>query len=306
MSEDISDLPENLTIYSSQVGIDNMTLYFGNKKEVLSKFWNLYVEEVKYNITEPSCYGITHLENWHYMVYDSGKCYLARIGNNQNETIVDLPNEPKTIHINSQELALGTFVDDNFRAIHSNRGYHYIFVMYEGTQNIAECGVHCIFDSEDKCDFYYFHDSVCYLGNFNILSPIENVYTGEVTNYINNKNLNDMRDTLYEFHINVTESNWRKHIVETMTNISTEIECGAIAALYFPHEIDFYRYESHECFLGDMTQTKEEDTGLTNNSLIKIHKCEYIPVCILIRLSLQLYIGSQLQYMLKTIMTKLL
>ena len=113
-------------------------------------------------------------------------------------------------------------------------------------------------------------------GSVDISFSIENVYTGEVTNYINNKNLNDMRDTLYEFHINVTESNWRKHIVETMTNISTEIECGAIAALYFPHEIDFYRYESHECFLGDMTQTKEEDTGLTNNSLIKIHKCEYI------------------------------
>ena len=270
------NLPENLTIYSSQFGIDNMTLYFGEKMDVLSRFWNLYVQEVMNDVTLPSCYGLAHLEMWHYAVYESGICFLARIGDTSNNTIDDLPDASKTIHINSLELLHGTFVKDNFKELVSNRGHNYVYDKYDNAKNIAECGIHCIFDSNENCDFYYFHDSVCYFGNFNTLTPLDNMYKEEVSNYLNYKNLNDMRDTLYEFEMNVTESKWKSHVVETMTNITTEIECGAFAALYYTEEIDFYMYEGTECFLGDMSLMNVEDTSLTNESLIKVHRSKYL------------------------------
>ena len=276
VNEGIDDLPDNLTIYSSQVGIDNMTLYFGEKMDVLSRFWNLYIQEVMDDITLPSCKGLAHLERWHYVVYESGICFLAKIGDNVNHTIDNFPKVSKTIHINSFELLHGTFVIDNFKELVSDRGHNYVYAKYDNTKNIAECGIHCIFDSDEKCDFYYFHDSVCYLGNFNTLAPLDIIFKEAVSNYIHYKNLNDMRDFLYEFEMNVTESKWKSHVVETMTNISTEIECGAFAALYYAQEIDFYRYEGTECFLGDMTSTNLEDTSLTNESLIKVHRSKYL------------------------------
>ena len=61
-----------------------------------------------------------------------------------------------------------------------------------------------------------------------------------------------------------------------MTNITTEIECGAFAALYYTEEIDFYMYEGTECFLGDMSLMTVEDTSLTNESLIKVHRSKYL------------------------------
>ena len=59
--------------------------------------------------------------------------------------------------------------------------------MYEkisDVKNTVHCSIHCYFDAEDECDFYFMSGSTCYLGSFNTEAPIPTPPSGAYTTYI--------------------------------------------------------------------------------------------------------------------------
>ena len=60
----------------------------------------------------------------------------------------------------------------------------FIYQKLSGTKNINHCGMHCYFDPEEKCAFYFLQNDECYLGNFNVSDPISSNSFGTITIYI--------------------------------------------------------------------------------------------------------------------------
>ena len=74
---------------------------------------------------------------------------------------------------------MGTFVTRD-----SNIYWEYTYNRFVYPLNVEHCAMHCIFDTESKCDFFFIVHSYCHLGNFNQPSGAYH-YTDTVTTYIN-------------------------------------------------------------------------------------------------------------------------
>ena len=77
------------------------------------------------------------------------------------------------------EYVMGTFVTRD-----SNIYWEYTYNRFVYPLNVEHCAMHCIFDTESKCDFFFIVHSYCHLGNFNQPSGAYH-YTDTVTTYIN-------------------------------------------------------------------------------------------------------------------------
>lgn len=121
------------------------------------------------------------LENWHYTVYDDQQqiCYFGIMNTEDTLTISDETTRQITINTDLLE----NFVSDTFVTRDSNLYYYYTYVRFVYPKNIRHCSMHCFFDAEDKCDFFFVVHSYCYLGNFNQPSYAYHV-TDWLTTYI--------------------------------------------------------------------------------------------------------------------------
>ena len=111
------------------------------------------------------------IEGWHYSTFDdqTNTCYFGILQDQENH--ITLPDEnPRQISINTNEI--GSFVSDTFVTRQSNIYSPYPYVRFENPKNIEHCSIHCYFDTENICDFFFIHHTYCYLGNFNQVSPI--------------------------------------------------------------------------------------------------------------------------------------
>ena len=73
--------------------------------------------------------------------------------------------EERQVSINTAELA--SFVSETFVTRQSNIYYPYAYVNFAYPMNKEHCSIHCVFDPDDKCDFFFMWNVYCYLGNFN-------------------------------------------------------------------------------------------------------------------------------------------
>ncbi len=61
----------------------------------------------------------------------------------------------------------------------SSRYMPFIYKNYPSIKHEDHCALACVFDPDNKCDFYVSHDTTyCYLGNFGTTTPV----TGGVHN----------------------------------------------------------------------------------------------------------------------------
>ena len=101
----------------------------------------------------------------------------------ENVMVIALDDEnPRQVSINTDQL--DQFVTDSFVTRESDLYYHYTYSRFDNPKNIEHCSIHCYFDPEDKCDFFFIDGSYCYLGNFNQVSYVYHL-THTVTTYIN-------------------------------------------------------------------------------------------------------------------------
>ena len=71
-------------------------------------------------------------------------------------------------------LTSGCFWDSQYYDIYESN-YLIIFLLFfskvysvfSNTLNIQHCGIHCAFDSDNKCDYFSLQNQHCYLYNFN-------------------------------------------------------------------------------------------------------------------------------------------
>ena len=154
----------NTIIYDEHVGL---------KDNVPSSKWAEHiVEEHSDSIQNKlQCQGLLIEEAWHFTVFDDNlkTCYLGKMKNDEKITVDD--DTSRQVSINTD--ILDSFISDTFTTRQSTiyRGYYYTyFYNYKDSLDPhynGYCSVHCFFDTENKCDFWYMSGHYCYLGNFN-------------------------------------------------------------------------------------------------------------------------------------------
>ena len=108
------------------------------------------------------CSGLAYLEQWHYSVFQSdGTCSLGLISND-SETVTEGSNQKININID----ALGDFISVFTLQSYHSRYSPFVYELFENTDDAEHCSIHCYFDGNEKCDFYFLYGSKCYLGNF--------------------------------------------------------------------------------------------------------------------------------------------
>ena len=108
------------------------------------------------------CSGLAYLEQWHYSVFQStGTCSLGLISKD-SETVTDGSSQKININID----ALGDFISVFTLQSYHSRYSPFVYELFENTDDAEHCSMHCYFDGNEKCDFYFLYDSKCYLGNF--------------------------------------------------------------------------------------------------------------------------------------------
>ena len=174
---------ENMTLYLTSASVDILAENTGLKDSVFSAQWGQHIEQTDSDsITSlKQCQALAILERWHYTVFDdsNNKCYFG-ILNTEQAITVDAPDEMQ-VSINTDELS--QFVIDMFTTRESNVYYHYTYIQFVSPKNEAHCMIHCIFDTEQNCDFFFIVHSYCYLGYFNQESYAYHL-TDTVTTYI--------------------------------------------------------------------------------------------------------------------------
>ena len=194
------DPQKNKTLYATMDFLNSITSPLAYKDNVISDHWTNHIEQSHSDAIETlqQCQALTLMEYWHYSVYDSDTqtCYFGKL-KTENSIEVDVSSD-KQISINYDELT--TFVPDTFVERESYIYNSYTYVSYVYPVNEVHCGVHCFFDSDNKCDFFFIYGSYCYLGNFNEDAPIGSS-TATVTTYIYNSktiavSLNDLRNSI--------------------------------------------------------------------------------------------------------------
>lgn len=163
--------------------MNTITSPIAYKNDVLSTFWANHVVESHSDAiqTLKQCETLTMFEDWHYSVYDSTnkKCYFATMNTENKMTVEDTTT--RQISINYGQL--NNFLGDTFVQRSSNIFHPFTYVYFTYPTSHEHCAMHCVFDSNNKCDFFFIYGSYCYLGNFNQVSSIGGPGT-HVTTYI--------------------------------------------------------------------------------------------------------------------------
>ena len=176
---------ENGTMFATASSLNTIITnnYLGLKESVPSFHWTQrLVEKHSHSIqNQLQCQGLAVQEGWHYTVFNSElkECYFGMMNILEGISIDD--DSPRQVSINTAELS--SFKADTFVTRSSNLYYHYTYVRYVYPKNEEHCSIHCVFDLEDKCDFFFVVHSYCYLGNFNQPSYAYHL-TDTVTTYI--------------------------------------------------------------------------------------------------------------------------
>ena len=207
---------ENMTIYATEPSMnvvkDNSN--FAYKSDVISSHWVAHLKHIhqaEINI-QVQCEAMAVIEYWHYSVFDPDKklCYFGIIimnsfkkpgdeeippaagGSSTSEVppaegefprlIVD-DTSTRQVQINTAEL--GFFPVDFFTERSSVIYQPFTYDVFPHPLNKEHCSIHCAFDPDYRCDFWFIHHSYCYLGSFNQESGIGIHYSYEtITAYI--------------------------------------------------------------------------------------------------------------------------
>ena len=266
------DPQKNKTLYATMDFLNSITSSLAYKDNVISDHWTKHIEQSHSDAIETlqQCQALTLMEYWHYSVYDSDTqtCYFGKL-KTENSIDVDVSSD-KQISINYDELT--TFVPDTFVERESYIYNSYTYVSYVYPVNEVHCGVHCFFDSDNKCDFFFIYGSYCYLGNFNEDAPIGSstatvttyIYNSKTItlylNYIRNSIVNlfsaEVSDHIAKLYPTKVDAGWNKLKTKLKDNfkVVSELECGAHAALA-TGDTDIWSYNSNtkSCFLGELT-----------------------------------------------------
>ena len=168
------------------------------KSNVISSHWTAHIKQKHQNKIGKGvqCHALAVLEYWHYTVHDSSKniCYFGIISFNslkgydaeselQEGEIKSLTIDDeasRVIQINAEELK---FFQENFFTERSSKNIYQPFTYnsFSGIVNKVKCSIHCAFDSNSKCDFFYIHHHKCYLGSFNQENGISVTNSHETT-----------------------------------------------------------------------------------------------------------------------------
>lgn len=55
----------------------------------------------------------------------------------------------------------------------------YVYVKHGSIASIDHCSAFCFFDGPNKCHYFYFEGSTCYLGDFTTTNPISSIDRGD-------------------------------------------------------------------------------------------------------------------------------
>ena len=177
---------------------------FAYKTEVISSRWTAHIRNSHQDAIsiQIQCEAMAVLEYWHYSVFDpeNNYCYFGIISmdslmaNTQAEGeegeippptagastsevppangeagefkpfIVD-DTTSRQMQINTAEL--GFFPVDYFTERSSVIYQPFTYSVFANPLNKEHCSIHCAFDPDYKCDFWFIHHGHCYLGSFN-------------------------------------------------------------------------------------------------------------------------------------------
>ena len=207
---------ENMTVFATEGSMNTIkdNSNFAYKSDVISSHWTAHLKhshqvEIKIQV---QCEAMAVVEYWHYSVFDPDEklCYFGIIGMNSfkkpgNEetppaagsstseappmTEGELPplvvddSATRQVQINTVELSF--FLDDFFTERSSVIYQPFTYNSFYNPLNKEHCSIHCAFDPDYKCDFWFIHHSHCYLGSFNQESGIGVHHSHEtITAYI--------------------------------------------------------------------------------------------------------------------------
>ena len=205
-----------MTVFATKDSMNAIkdTSNFAYKSDVISSHWTAHLKhshqaEIKIQV---QCEAMAVIEYWHYSVFDPDEklCYFGIISMNsfKKPGEEEVPTEagsstseapPMTegelsplvvddratrqIQINTAEL--GFFLVDFFNERSSIIYQPFTYNSFYNPLNKEHCSIHCAFDPDYKCDFWFIHHSYCYLGSFNQESGIGVHYSYEtITAYI--------------------------------------------------------------------------------------------------------------------------
>ena len=150
---------------------------------MVASHWTAHIAEVRSDLASNiDCEALTRLEQWHYNTFDpdNGICYLGLLDSNVGLQVAD--TVARNAHINVGVLA--NFHTLNFASLSTNLISPFAYASFAIQQNsMYHCTMECVFDPEDKCDFFFLYSGYCYLCNYNTVSPIAST-TASVTAYI--------------------------------------------------------------------------------------------------------------------------
>ena len=198
---------ENRTIYANSGGMSSITSPIAIKDSVTSFHWSDYILETHSDAIESllQCQSIAVFEGWHYTVYDETlqTCYFGMV--KTDKTVLEISDDSnryitlalfemsfetklsfntfpyRQVSINTAELS--GFVSDTFVTRTSNIYQPYTYSQFVYPMNVEHCSIHCYFDPNNECDFFYILHSYCWLGYYNEDAPI-GAYGDWVTAYI--------------------------------------------------------------------------------------------------------------------------
>ena len=185
----ITDSLLNATLFATSGSLSIITTDYnqvGIKDNVAPSHWTGHLKQSHGDVqTLLQCQGLTVLEGWHYTVFDDQKniCYFGILKTEERMLMND--DDSQQVSINTNQL--DSFISSTFVTRQSSYEYPFTYVRFAYPLNVEHCSVHCFFDSENKCDFFFIVDSYwysyCYLGNFNQVSYAYYL-TDTVTTYI--------------------------------------------------------------------------------------------------------------------------
>ena len=175
---------QNVTLYGTENSLKIIKENALSKKSnVISSHWTAHIKQSHQNKISKGlqCHALAVLEYWHYTVHDPSKniCYFGIISFNslkgyvadselqdgETESLTIDDETSRVIQINTEEL---DFFKEDFFTERSSVVYQpFTYKYFSSPFNKVHCGIHCAFDPNSKCDFFYVHYNRCYLGSFN-------------------------------------------------------------------------------------------------------------------------------------------
>ena len=153
-------------MYATSASLNKIIENIALKDNVANFHWTKHLVESHSDSIEKNlqCQSLAVQEGWHYSVFnEDNTCYFGTM-NAENSLVISDELE-RQVSINTAELA--SFVSETFVTRQSNIYYPYAYINFAYPMNKEHCSIHCVFDPDDKCDFFFMWNVYCYLGNFN-------------------------------------------------------------------------------------------------------------------------------------------